>query len=203
MCKLGNLCAPDAHPSAKFARMLRLPVLRAVLGCICCLVGSGALVASIPFFLEVSPFLHVATELDAAESFERLNSSCRVLSIRRCWSSTPDALEPSVPQSERDPAGQPHCWLSYRARFTPGASNRDTRIYLDWPEYVLNGTGYCPQNSGSGCSDKDYRVTPSGRFRSGKSTSCWQPKRSSVDKRFRCGNPPCCAHTHRGPKPCV
>ena len=104
MCKLGNLCAPDAHPSEKSARMLRLPVLRAVLGCICCLVGSGALVASIPFFLEVSPFLHVATELDAAESFERLNSSCRVLSIRRCWSSTPDALEPSAPQSERDPA---------------------------------------------------------------------------------------------------
>ena len=101
--------------------MLRLPVLRAVLGCICCLVGSGALVASIPFFLEVSPFLHVATELDAAESFERLNSSCRVLSIRRCWSSTPDALEPSAPQSERDPAGQPHCWLSYRARFTRSA----------------------------------------------------------------------------------
>ena len=174
------------------------PMLRGALGCGFCIASMALLIVSIPFFLEAAPDLELATALSNYETaFEQFEHPCEVLSVRRCWRSTPDGLEPS--KATRDPEGTPHCWYAYRARFTPGAANDDESQYYSWPEYVLNGTGAC-HGGDDACSDEeiDFGRSPSGHLESGTSMPCWRPTGYTVDPRFLCGNRQCCARrTHR------
>ena len=83
------------------------PKVRGAFGCLCCLASVGSLVASIPFFLAAAPDLDVATNL-SPEAFQPFDHACAILSVRRCWVTTPAEKRPSVPEEEREL--QLCCW---------------------------------------------------------------------------------------------
>lgn len=129
------------------------------------------------------------------DEFEKFDGKCSVNFVERCYKTSPDAQDPTVMKANRDPAGSPHCWQSYTARFNPPQGTRDQHaIYTEYPEFVLVGPGACPlEGAGAAntCDIEDVKKVPSGKLESGKKYDCWRPSGTRYDVRYQCGNSPC------------